>query len=380
MSDRVSMDTYKRTGLVFVRGSGSTLEAEDGRIYLDFASGIGVNSLGHAHPGPLRRHSGAGLAPHPRVQLLPEPRGPGPRRGALRRARGWTPSSCATRAPRPTRARSRSRASTGPPTSPPRTTIVTLRGSFHGRTIATLAATGQDKFHEQFGPFPAGFAYVEPEDASRPRGGPRPECCALLLEPIQGESGVIPLSDDYLRLAAKLCAERGILLIADEVQCGVGADGKLPRLEPGGRRARRRYPGARASRAACPSGRSSPAGRPRGARAGRPRLDLRRQSRSRRPRLASSSASSGAPGFLEAVARKGERILADPPFLEASPRQGSTRPRPHDRHRRDLRSRQGKGALHRARPPGPDRGERRSPPPPSPRHHRCGDRSRPRHC
>jgi acetylornithine/N-succinyldiaminopimelate aminotransferase len=105
--------------------------------------------------------------------------------------------------------------------------MVTLRGSFHGRTIATLAATGQDKFHEHFGPFPAGFDYVEAEDKAALDAALDKSVCALMLEPIQGESGVIPLSESYLCYAAKLCAERGILLIADEVQCGVGRSGSF---------------------------------------------------------------------------------------------------------------------------------------------------------
>ncbi|MGA2545791.1 MAG: aspartate aminotransferase family protein [Rectinemataceae bacterium] len=225
MSDKL-MDTYKRTGLVFVRGSGSELEAEDGKRYLDFASGIGVNSLGHAHPKLVaaiaeqasrlihvsnyyQSREALGLAEElcgragmDAVFLCNS--GAEANEGAIKIARKYGAARNASK-----------------------TTIVTLRGSFHGRTIATLAATGQDKFHEQFGPYPKGFAYVEPEDGAALDAALGSDTCALLLEPIQGESGVIPLSDDYFRLAARLCAERGILLIADEVQCGVGRTGSF---------------------------------------------------------------------------------------------------------------------------------------------------------
>jgi acetylornithine/N-succinyldiaminopimelate aminotransferase len=104
--------------------------------------------------------------------------------------------------------------------------IVTLTGSFHGRTIATLAATGQDKFHADFGPFPEGFVYIAPGDTAALDAALDAELvCGFLLEPIQGEGGVHPVDAEYIRTAARLCAERNILLMYDEVQCGVGRTG-----------------------------------------------------------------------------------------------------------------------------------------------------------
>jgi acetylornithine/N-succinyldiaminopimelate aminotransferase len=225
MSDKL-MDTYKRTGLVFVRGSGSILEAEDGKKYLDFASGIGVNSLGHAHPKLVAAiaeqasrliHVSNYYQSREALALAEElcaragmdavflcNSGAEANEGAIKIARKRGASQSASR-----------------------TSIVTLRGSFHGRTIATLAATGQDKFHEQFGPYPPGFIYIQAEDEAALKAALGPDTCALLLEPIQGEIGVVPLSGEYMRLAARLCAERGILLIADEVQCGVGRTGSF---------------------------------------------------------------------------------------------------------------------------------------------------------
>ena len=103
--------------------------------------------------------------------------------------------------------------------------IVTLKGSFHGRTVTTVTATGQDKFHQFFGPFTPGFVYVEPNDLAALDAALRPDVCAFLFEPIQGEGGVRPLDSAYLQAAARLCRERDILLAADEVQSGVGRTG-----------------------------------------------------------------------------------------------------------------------------------------------------------
>jgi acetylornithine/N-succinyldiaminopimelate aminotransferase len=223
MTDK-TMDTYKRTGLVFVRGSGSTLEADDGRIFLDFASGIGVNSLGHGHPA-LTQAIAAQAARLIHVSNYYQSREALAFAEELCERSGMDAVFLCNSGAEANEGAIKIARKRGAAISPGKTTIVTLRGSFHGRTIATLAATGQDKFHEQFGPFPPGFEYVEPGDAAALDAALGAECCALLLEPIQGESGVVPVGDDYLRLAARLCAERGILLIADEVQCGVGRTG-----------------------------------------------------------------------------------------------------------------------------------------------------------
>jgi acetylornithine/N-succinyldiaminopimelate aminotransferase len=220
------MDTYKRTGLVFVRGSGARLWDTQGKEYVDFTAGIGVNSLGHAHPALVAAITAqAGRLIHisnyyqsrealalaeklctatgfDRVFLCNS--GAEANEGAIKIARKWGASK-----------------------SPARTTIVTLEGSFHGRTIATLAATGQPKLRVNFGPFPAGFAYVKANDKAALAKALGGDVCALMLEAIQGEGGVIPLDESYVREAARLCAERDILFIADEVQCGMGRTGAL---------------------------------------------------------------------------------------------------------------------------------------------------------
>jgi acetylornithine/N-succinyldiaminopimelate aminotransferase len=305
------MDTYKRTGLVFARGSGSTLVAEDGKEYIDLASGIGVNSLGHAHPrlaaaiaeqasrlihvsNYYQSREALGLAEELCARAGMDAvflcnSGAEANEGAIKIARKHGASK-----------------------SPTRTTIVSLRGSFHGRTIATLAATGQDKFHEQFGPYPPGFEYIEAEDS--PNGAAvleaalGPDTCALMLEPIQGESGVVPLSDGYYRLAARLCAERGILLVADEVQCGVGRTGSFLASSRAGVR-----PDVVTLAKGLAGGVPIGAVLARGEAAKVLGRGDHGSTFGGNP-LASAAAlvvlgELGAPGFLEAVAAKGERIL-----------------------------------------------------------------------
>ncbi|MDR0706997.1 MAG: acetylornithine/succinylornithine family transaminase, partial [Treponema sp.] len=110
---------------------------------------------------------------------------------------------------------------------PGRHTIVTLKGSFHGRTITALSATGQDKFHEDFGPFTEGFKYAPPGDIPALDRALDNTVAGLLLEAVQGEAGVRPLDRAYIEASARLCAERDILLMFDEIQCGVGRTGSF---------------------------------------------------------------------------------------------------------------------------------------------------------
>ncbi|MDR1353846.1 MAG: aminotransferase class III-fold pyridoxal phosphate-dependent enzyme, partial [Treponema sp.] len=109
---------------------------------------------------------------------------------------------------------------------PGRHRIIALKGSFHGRTITTLSATGQEKFHKDFGPFTEGFAFIPGGDiGALDRALDKTQTAGLLLEVIQGESGIVPQSPEFIAEAAKLCAERDILLMFDEIQCGMGRTG-----------------------------------------------------------------------------------------------------------------------------------------------------------
>lgn len=220
------MDTYRRTGLVLTEGRGARLTAADGRAFVDFTAGIGVSSLGHGHPGLVAAIAGqAAKLIHVSNYYQSEP--------ALEAARLVCEASgmdrvflCNSGAEALEGAIKIAR-KRGNSLPRPRSTIVTLLSSFHGRTITDLAATGQEKLHRHFGPFPAGFRHVAPNNLAALDAALDDSVCAFLYEPIQGEGGVLPLDHDYLKGAAQLCRERGILLIADEVQAGLGRTGSF---------------------------------------------------------------------------------------------------------------------------------------------------------
>ena len=235
LDDTYVMGTYARLGVEFVSGHGATLVDAAGREYLDLLGGIGCASLGHAHPAvveALREQAGrvwqtsnyfyaehrgelaaalSGMLSTTTDEGGHEMGSTGTRwktffansgaeanEGAIKLARRW-----------------------GETHLDGASIIVTARQSFHGRTLATLAATGQDKFHRSFRPLPEGFVTVYLNDiyALRERverGG----ICAIMLECVQGEGGVWNANYDYLRDVRELCTEKGILLICDEVQTG----------------------------------------------------------------------------------------------------------------------------------------------------------------
>lgn len=220
------MDTYKRTGLVFVSGEGAVLTATDGRTYVDFSSGIGVNSLGHAHPRLVAALTAqAGRLIHV-SNYYNTPTSLAAAR-ELCEATGFEAVFFANSGAEANEGGIKLARKYGSAKSPDRTKIVTLINSFHGRTLAALTATGQEKFHKYFGPFPAGFDYVPADDLAALERAVDDKTAAVLLEPIQGEGGVYPLSIDYMKKAEKLCRDRGALFICDEVQCGMGRTGAM---------------------------------------------------------------------------------------------------------------------------------------------------------
>jgi predicted acetylornithine/succinylornithine family transaminase len=222
------MATYPEPAVTFVRGEGSRLYDESGRAYLDFLSGLAVTSLGHAHPrvrdalceqaGTLLHVSNLyGTTIGPEVAAtLDRLVGDGEPLGgrvffcnsgaeanecALKLARRWA--------------------------GPGRHVVVSAYGSFHGRTLATLHATGQPEKHEPFQPLPEGFRHVAWNDPAAMDTATSGEAvAAVLLETVQGEGGVNPASADYLAAVRRLCDERGLLLIVDEVQTGLGRTGR----------------------------------------------------------------------------------------------------------------------------------------------------------
>lgn len=218
-------NTYGRFDAELSRGKGASYTGEDGKAYIDFGSGIGVTCFGACDPQWVaavenQMHTMGHVsnlyytAPQARLaEILCSRTG---MKKVFFGNSGAEANECALKVAR------KYGESTG------RNVIVTLKNSFHGRTIATLAATGQDKFHEHFGPFPCGFRHVEVNDcAALDEALEAGDVCGVLMEMIQGEGGVNVLDRDYVRHAAKACAERDVLLMVDEVQTGNGRTGKL---------------------------------------------------------------------------------------------------------------------------------------------------------
>ncbi len=218
-------NTYGRFDVALQQGRGATYTDEDGKKYIDFGSGIAVNTFGACDPGwtaavtaQLNQmgHVSNLYYTSPQAQLaqmLCEKTG---MKKVFFGNSGAEANECAIKIAR------KYGEATG------RSTIVTLKSSFHGRTIATLAATGQDKFHEHFGPFPQGFQYITPGDEAELAAAlTSGQVCGLLMEVVQGEGGVNVLDKSYVQLAEKLCRENDVLFMIDEVQTGNGRTGKL---------------------------------------------------------------------------------------------------------------------------------------------------------
>jgi predicted acetylornithine/succinylornithine family transaminase len=228
LTDERVMGTYARSGVCFAEGHGTVLIDTNGKRYLDFLSGIAVTSLGHSHPvvaeavaAQARRlwhvsnlfyNELAG----PLAAEIDELIGDGsPADGQVFFANsGAEANECAIKLARRAGGYGRSH-------------VVSGYGSFHGRTLATLHATGQPEKHEAFQPLPEGFRHVAFGDLDALRTAADPTVVtAILLESIQGEGGVVPAPPGYLEAVRQLCDERGILLIFDEIQTGLGRTGR----------------------------------------------------------------------------------------------------------------------------------------------------------
>jgi acetylornithine/N-succinyldiaminopimelate aminotransferase len=227
MAEAALYDTYARAPLRFERGEGVWLFTETGERYLDFAAGVAVNSLGHAHPHLVETlKSQAEKVWH--LSNLYEVPGQETLSRRLTAATfadkvfftnsGAEALECAIKTAR------RYQYSKG---HPERFHIVTFEGAFHGRTLATIAAGGQAKYLEGFGPKVQGFDQVPFDDLPALKAAVTEATAAILIEPVQGEGGLRTVSKDFLRALRALCDDNGVLLIFDEVQCGVGRTGKL---------------------------------------------------------------------------------------------------------------------------------------------------------
>jgi len=234
MAGSALYETFSRAPLSFDRGEGCWLIDETGERYLDFAGGIAVNSLGHAHP-----HLVAALTEQAQrlwhVSNLYEI--PGQSRLADRLAAatfadrvfftnsGAEALECAIKTAR------RYHYVNG---NPERFRIITFEGAFHGRTLATIAAGGQKKYLEGFGPKVDGFDQLPFDEMENTEKAVTPETAAILIEPIQGEGGIREVPASTLRLLRDICDRHGLLLIFDEVQCGIGRTGSLFAYERAG--------------------------------------------------------------------------------------------------------------------------------------------------
>lgn len=227
MGDEAVMPTYGRFQVAFEKGQGATLYDFDGKAYIDFASGIGVNSLGYGYQpwvdavskqaatlqhmsnlyytGPMAQVAKTLTARTGMANVFFANGGGESNEGMIKLARKYSFDKYGQG----------------------RSTIVTLRQSFHGRTISTLAATGQDVFHNYFFPFTEGFKYAVANDLDSVKTACTGDVCAVMMELIQGEGGVLPLDKDFVQSVAAFCAERDLLLLIDEVQTGVGRTGSL---------------------------------------------------------------------------------------------------------------------------------------------------------
>lgn len=221
------LPTYARAPLTFVKGEGSWLIEADGRRFLDFGAGIAVNALGHAHPAlveALTKQAHAlwhtsNLYHIPQQQALADKLVEHTFADTVFFTNSGT-ESCEL-------AVKMARKYFHEKGQPERVNILTFEGSFHGRSSAGIAAAGSEKMTKGFGPLLPGFTHLPWADHEALHAAINDETAAILIEPVQGEGGIRPLPDQCLKGLRDLCDQHGLLLILDEVQCGMGRTGKL---------------------------------------------------------------------------------------------------------------------------------------------------------
>jgi acetylornithine/N-succinyldiaminopimelate aminotransferase len=230
LGKRYWLPVYKPRELVLDHGKGARVWDTEGRDYIDFGAGIAVNALGHQDPELLAAlteqagklwHSSNVFYTEPPLHLAQElveasgfaervflcNSGAEANEAAIKLVRKWAASQGR---------------------SPEQRVIITFRGSFHGRTLATVTATAQPKYQEGYEPLPGGFRYLDFNDvAALEHAFARGDIAAVMVEPVQGEGGVLPAASGFLKRVRELCDAHGALLVLDEIQCGMGRTGTL---------------------------------------------------------------------------------------------------------------------------------------------------------
>jgi acetylornithine/N-succinyldiaminopimelate aminotransferase len=226
LDERWAMPTYERAPVEFVRGEGARLWDAEGKEYLDFFAGLSVHNAGHCHPrivNAVTEQAGRlfGVSnlyyTEPGLRLAKRLADSSLGGKVFLSNSGAEANECAIKL---ARKRAHGRGIADPE-------IVVLEGAFHGRTIATLAATPRLAREDLFGPLPAGFRAVPRDDPDALRGAIGDRTAAVLIEPVQGEAGVWPIANEVLAAARESCDRSGALLVFDEVQCGMGRTGSL---------------------------------------------------------------------------------------------------------------------------------------------------------
>lgn len=220
------LDTYAQVPVVFAGGEGMYLVDEQGKKYLDFVGGIAVNALGYRDAGlsaAINEVVDTGLLHCSNLYYNTQ---------ALQAAKGLCTLAgmdrvffCNSGAEANEAALKLAR-KFGHKSSPARTDIISMVHSFHGRTYGAITATGQDKYHVNFDPLPGGFSYAEFNNLQSVKALVSEKTCAIIVEPIQGEGGIVPSTVAFLQGLRELCDQNDLLLIYDEVQCGMGRSGK----------------------------------------------------------------------------------------------------------------------------------------------------------
>ena len=227
LDEQYVMQSYGRNQVAIDHGKGATVWDTEGKEYIDFTSGIGVCSMGYADEGWVNAVTQqASKLAHISNLFYSEPYAKVAQKLCSRTGMadvmfGNSGAEANEAMIKLARKYSYDKYGKG------RGTIITLHNSFHGRTITTLAATGQDKFHDYFFPFTEGFRYADANDMDSIEAVAGHDVCGIMFELVQGEGGVLPLDKEFVQKVAQLCAKRDWLLLIDEVQTGVGRTGSL---------------------------------------------------------------------------------------------------------------------------------------------------------